>query len=246
MKSFSPETIEQMGYYVYLYVHPETRKIFYVGKGKGNRAFSHLEDESESEKTRVINALRREDCEPEIEILAHGLNDEATALKIEAAAIELLGADNLTNKVRGHDSVEHGRISVELLDAKYAKKPVEIVHPVILIRINKLYRHDMTPVELYDATRQFWVVGPRREKAKYAFAVYQGVIREVYEIHSWHPGGTFFSTREDHEPGEISDNRYEFIGDIAPASIRRKYKFKSVDHYFTKHSQNPIAYVNVE
>ncbi len=40
----------------------------------------------------------------------------------------------------------------------------------------------MTPAELYDATRASWKVGARRESAKYALAVFEGIVREVYEI----------------------------------------------------------------
>jgi len=79
---FPPEIIDQLGYYVYLYVHPKTGKVFYVGKGKGNRVFAHLKDESESEKTKVIKEIRREGLEPQIEILVHGLEDKTTSLKI--------------------------------------------------------------------------------------------------------------------------------------------------------------------
>jgi hypothetical protein len=45
----------------------------------------------------------------------------------------------------------------------------------------------MTPVELYDATRGVWRVNPSRHKAKYAFAVYEGIVKEVYEIKAWFP-----------------------------------------------------------
>ncbi|MBB6451048.1 hypothetical protein HNR44_003042 [Geomicrobium halophilum] len=45
-KTFSKEMMEQWQYYVYIYVDPDTLEIFYVGKG--NRAFSHLEDKSDT------------------------------------------------------------------------------------------------------------------------------------------------------------------------------------------------------
>jgi len=46
--SFSQKTIEELGYYVYVYSDPDTHKPFYVGKGKGNRAFDHLYSEGDS------------------------------------------------------------------------------------------------------------------------------------------------------------------------------------------------------
>ncbi len=44
MKKLAPGVIEKLGYYVYAYVNPFDNTIFYVGKGKGNRVLSHLED----------------------------------------------------------------------------------------------------------------------------------------------------------------------------------------------------------
>jgi len=37
--SFSNAVIEQLSYYVYLLIDPRTDKVFYVGKGAGNRIF---------------------------------------------------------------------------------------------------------------------------------------------------------------------------------------------------------------
>mgnify|MGYP000848093553 CR=1 FL=1 len=55
---FSSPVIHELKYYVYIYSHPITDEIFYVGKGKGNRAFSHLEDKSESEKVQHEICIR--------------------------------------------------------------------------------------------------------------------------------------------------------------------------------------------
>ena len=56
---FSSEVIRKIGYYVYLLTDPITNEIFYVGKGKGNRVFSHLKDQNNNPKTRplLLNAL---------------------------------------------------------------------------------------------------------------------------------------------------------------------------------------------
>lgn len=43
-RHFSKETINALKYYVYVYSDPDTNKPFYVGKGKENRVFNHLND----------------------------------------------------------------------------------------------------------------------------------------------------------------------------------------------------------
>ena len=96
IKNFSPNTINALEYYVYVYSDPDTKEPFYVGKGKGNRVFTHLDEQSENDKVHKINEIRERGEEPIIEILAHGLDNE-TALKVEAAAIDLIGIKNLTN-----------------------------------------------------------------------------------------------------------------------------------------------------
>ena len=41
---FTPEVIEQLQYYVYRLIDPRTGQTFYVGKGKGNRLYAHIND----------------------------------------------------------------------------------------------------------------------------------------------------------------------------------------------------------
>src|SRR5262245_6652747 len=76
---------ERLGYYVYLYVDPRSNKPFYVGKGKGQRVLAHLSASGESRKAQVIAELKALGLQPRLEILAHALPSEETALRIEAA-----------------------------------------------------------------------------------------------------------------------------------------------------------------
>ncbi len=123
-------------------------------------------------------------------------------------------------------------------------KVTAITEPALLIRINQMYSPGMSKQALYEATRGVWVIGERREKVLYAFSVAEGVIREVYEIHSWHPAAsTPYSTRPLHDVDY--KGRWEFIGDLAPSAIREKYIGCSVADYFPKGAANPIMYVNV-
>ena len=243
MNKLTQAVIEQLGYYVYLYINPFTGKIFYVGKGQGNRVLSHLDDESESKKNKIIQEIRERGKEPKIEILVHGLESEDEALRMEASAIDLLGVHELTNQVRGYHSTTVGRAPLVELIPLYESEKVVVDDLVILIRINQLYRFDMTKLELYEATRGVWRISDRREDARFALAVLRSIVREVYEIEQWFPAGTTeYKTRDKSEiyrPG-----RWEFTGQIAPQEIRDKYINKSVEDYFPLRAQNPIKYVN--
>ena len=244
--NFSPKTIEALGYYVYVYSDPDTKKPFYVGKGKGNRAFQHLDDQSENDKVRKIAEIKARGKEPLIEILVHGL-DEETALKVEAAAIDLIGIDHLTNQQRGHDSSTYGKIEVSMLEARYVRKKLsleDIKHNVILIRINKLYRNDMTPLELYEATRGYWHVNSQQAyKVEYVFSIYDGMVIEIYQPMQWFPGLSTFTTRQELVTEERCKPRYEFVGKIADADVRDLYVGKSVADFFSRGEQNPVKYI---
>lgn len=244
---FKPEVSALLKSYVYLYIDPRTNTPFYVGKGVGNRAFSHLNDKSdlsleEEAKCRTIDDIRRAGLEPRIEILRHGLTDDQAAL-VEAAVIDAFGLSCLTNKIRGYHSNSFGRVSVEEVLLNQTAKPADIQEPSVLIIVNRLYRSDMTPDELYEITRRSWKVGVRREKAAYAFAIYQGIVREVYQVDEWRCAKSSRSTIQTEE-GYAHDGRWEFVGSIAPAYLRDRYLRKSVRELLGKASQNPIRYVN--
>lgn len=242
VKQFSKEVINKLKYYVYMYSDPETDEIFYVGKGIGNRVFSHLIDPDDTEKGKYIKRILDRGQEPKIEILTHGLEDERTALKVEAAIIDLIGKEKLTNRVRGWQSGVFGRVEVNQLVSHYDREKVTIDEPAVLIRINNFFRYDLTDIELYDTTRGVWRIGNKREKVKYAFAVYDGIVHEVYRVMAWFPAGSTLNTRGNHE--NEKERRWEFVGRIAEETVREKYLRKSVEHYFKSGAQNPIRYVN--
>ncbi|MDN3676290.1 hypothetical protein QWY90_03080 [Flavobacterium paronense] len=248
--NFSPSIIDDLKYYVYLYSHPITHEVFYVGKGKGNRVFAHLLDQTESQKVLFIKSLELQGLKPKIEILVHGLEDEELALRVESSVIDLIGIHNLTNKQNGYKSATFGRMSIDQVTALYHKQKGDIDDAVILIRINQAFRYSMPENELYEYTRGRWVLNPQRaKKAKYAFAVYQGVVQEVYEILDWYKAGSTNSIRLEDTQSEFNtieslEGRFEFVGNIAPKKIRDKYRYISVEHYFKRGNSNPIMYIN--
>ncbi len=245
LRSLKPGMAEKLGYYVYLYVDPRDEKVFYIGKGKGERCLDHLLEDDDHPKVNRIREILDAGLEPKIEILAHGIATSEEAYLVEAAAIDLIGLKELTNKVTGHNSLLYGRKSLKELEVFYCPMNADIPDPVVLIRINELYRNGMSAQELYDATRGVWVLSLERARgAKYVFAVFEGIVKEVYEPELWQDAQVDgYETRKDLTP-EDGKGRIEFIGKVAPKAIRSKYIDKSVAGSFTFGSQNPCKYIN--
>lgn len=241
--NLSPKVIEHLGHYVYLYVDPRDQTIFYVGKGSGSRCLHHLSEKGENDKLMKIASIRGDGLEPRIDILVHGLPSAGAALQLEAAVIDLIGRDLLTNRVGGWRSEAFGRMDLKQIVSLYDPKQIDITEPALLIRISQKFHYGMRPVELYDATRGIWRIGPDRGKAQLAFSVFQGVVREVYQIATWLPAGSTFYTRDE----DLKDpERWEFVGAVAGDSVRRKYLDGSVAHYFPPNAQTPFIYVNIK
>ncbi len=235
------EVAEKLGHYVYLYIDPRNGQVKYVGKGFGNRTVSHLEDKRESAKTGWLQELRSSGHEPRIDILARNLTEEQSLL-VERSIIDLIRTISLTNLVRGH-STEHGRENLREIIIRETAAEADISHPVLLFRIGRTFKPDMTKKEVYEMTRGVWVVGQkRRQKALYAFGVSGGIVRGVFQVEKWHKaGGTEYRFRKNITP---NPNRWEFSGCEAPEKIVDLYIHKSVRKYFKKGMQNPVVFID--
>jgi len=233
--NLSQNTIEKLGSYVYLLIDPRNNKIFYVGKGKGNRINQHLlgaldDNTKETEKIKRIREIQNAKLEVKHTVLRHELTDKE-ALEVESAVIDVLGKDNLTNIVKGHNSEDKGIMELEDIKIKYEAEEANIEEPAILININNLYQRDMSEKEIYDATRKSWKISISHvSDIKIACSVYRGIIREVFTINRWLPSP------------EVK-GRYMFEGKVAPKNVREKYINKSISKYWKKGSRNPIKYV---
>lgn len=81
-------------YYVYQLVDPRTDQPFYIGKGKGRRAKTHLWEVPETRnqhKENKIASIRANGLEPKIEYIAENIVDEQLAYTIEATLIAKYG-----------------------------------------------------------------------------------------------------------------------------------------------------------
>lgn len=236
VQKFPPLVAEQIGHYVYILTDPANGERFYVGKGTGDRIFAHVreavEKPCENEKLQRIRDIKARGQEVRYEVVRYGLS-EKEAFEVEAAIIDLF--PQLTNEQVGHEADERGLMSVSEIVAKYEAEPIEITEPAILFIVNKGFERNITLEQLYEVTRGFWSLGERRNKAEYAFAVKNSIVRQVYKIDAWKlvKEGRLEAKRQD---------GWQFSGEIA--YDMQRYVGRSVTSYITRGAQNPIRYVN--
>ena len=240
--AITPDVANALGVYVYAYIDPRDESVFYIGKGVGARATDHLFDKTESEKVARISGIIAAGLEPRIDIVAHQLRDDLEASRVEAASIEIIGVGNLTNIVRGRFSAHLPRRPLGDFIMEHAPQKAEVTDPSLLIRINREFKYGMSTEALYESTRGIWVIGERRNRAKFAMAVYAGIIREIYEIESWHRAGTTrYVTRSQAEFAKHQSKRWEFVGRVASEPERSRYVGCSVFHLFRSGQQSPVV-----
>lgn len=252
-EGFAPGAAEQLDAYAYLLVDPRSRRPFYAGKGRGGRCFAHLKAARNTRRAKrgdFVKLVRIRQIEKsvravQIKILRHGLDDQ-TAFEVESAAIDLLGFDDLSNLVEGAHARSRGDMTVREVNALLGACPVRIArgHRVILIRVARAFRRGMSDEEVYKITRGFWKVArkwakPRSEDSpQYAFAVFGGVVRAVYEISRWRE-----PTRRELRENPGRRGRLGFIGHVDHA-MENRYVGGDVAEYLSPSAQNPITYVN--
>ena len=260
--SFSEKAIESLnGFYVYALIDPRNEKVFYIGKGTGNRVFSHeIESgksrESEKKKIQQIREIENSGYSVKRLIVNWGLS-ENEAFVAEATLINLLNRMpdiQLTNEVSGHHV--HESLTTEEFELQYGAVPLEkedIRHSILVIKINKLYRRGMSEEELYDAVRGFWAASLKSieaRKVKYVFGVYNGLIVGVYKPDVWHYGYEMIDipqrgilTPEDYE--RIKNRVYFVCNDYRNLDDEGQfYLHKSIAKLKVNQSaQNPITYL---
>lgn len=252
MTKFKPFLSEQLGWYVYALRDPRDKHIFYVGKGNGNRVYAHAESATATsgtesvkvnEKIELIKSIISSGSEVEAFIIQHAIPSENQAYAIECALLDfsdLKGVVDLLNLVSGRHSHMLGLMSVDSVISLYdAPKAPPIIEPTLLIRIPKLWTPQMTKQEIYEATHAWWRVGPRREKAKYAFSVNYGVIRGVYRIGEWRLRR---NGDRDWKDDIGKKPRWGFEGDTAPEMAQ--FLNTSVRHLFKRGDASPVKYLN--
>jgi uncharacterized protein len=237
---------EDLQSYVYLYVDPRNDEIFYVGKGEGDRVFSHLVEaqktEKKSEKLNRIRDIWNSGNDVILRLHRHGLTS-AEAFHVEASLIELF--PDATNEVEGYQSISFGdRLVSDVINEKQ-RLQANIDFPAVLINIRKEWlrirpraSRAVDAGQLLESTRTAWDIQPSRHKTvKHAISVAFGLVREVYNIREWLPATV-------NADGTLrpEDGRWMFKGDVA--SDKRHLVGTAIDHLQKPGAQNPIKWLD--
>jgi hypothetical protein len=209
---------------------------FYVGRGHGDRVFSHAAGkwnptDSEDEgtlKLKTIRSIKNAGFQVEHVIHRHGM-DEHTAREVESALIDAY--PGLTNAQRGEES-NRGVMHAEEVIRVYEAPEADFQHKLILINVNETIEYR----EPIDAVRYAWSIRPdRANKADYVLAVRRGLIVGAFKV-----DGRWLEATPDNFPSFplVKGGKYGFQGHEAPDDIKHLYLQKRAPKFYG----NPIRY----
>lgn len=249
---FSNEVISKLDHYVYRLVDPRNGQTFYVGEGCGNRVFNHAnavdetfytssfateqdkktDDNDDPAKIKRIKEIKQTGLQV-IHIIQRWGMDQKTAFEVEAAFIDYFGLQELTNKVKGHDSNRGMRWTDEL--EREFTTPVfeenENTPKYMIIKI-KDYWINYNGGDIYKTVRGNWVIDVNKaNRYKYVLAVKYGLVVGVFEINE-----NGWKKNEDGKRGH-------FDGKEASKEVAALFMNKKIPERFRKKgSVNPTLY----
>jgi uncharacterized protein len=246
-KQFSEFVAHKLGHYVYRLIDPRNGTTFYVGRGRGNRVFSHAagqenptdSEDNEALKLRTIWAIRNAGFEVQHVIHRHGM-DEDTAREVEAALIEAYtGVTNIQGGFDGSRGVMHAEEVIRVYEAPEA----EFQHNVILINVNRSSEDQ----DLLDAVRYAWRIAPlKARRFDYVLAVRRGLIIGAFTATEWLPATKENFPDFNRDGYGPREGRYGFRGCEAPEDVKQLYLQKRVpDEHRKPGAANPIRYITV-
>ena len=114
------------------------------------------------------------------------------------------------------------------------------------VNLNDEEFDNLTQDELYDGYRGIWRISKTKcLKLKYAFAIHNNIIKNVYLIDEWHSGNTTkYKTRKFNSNDPKIKKRIEFTGKIA--FDIQCFIGKDISTYYSRGEANPIKYMDLE
>ena len=240
---FSTEVIKQLQYYVYRLIDPRDGQTFYVGKGKGNRVFAHVNDalkdfegekyEVENEddislKIKQIREIKNSGLKVIHVIQRYGLT-EKEAFEVEAAIIDCFaGLTNIQSGISSDRGVNNAEVLQRILSLEEFDDIDDLDYCLIKINNNENITERGS---IYEAVRKHWKVNLNRiQKIPYVLAVNFGVVIGVFKAKKW-----YYS--------EDVPERCMFDGEEAESEIKELFINKRIPkHYMKKGMVSPVLY----
>jgi len=263
---FDEKTQQELKGYVYLLLDPQDDKPFYVGKGRNNRIFEHINraltdsDISTLKYDKIREIVDDKKQTVKHVIVRHGLTD-SEAFQIEASLIDSLNycGLELSNQQGGHNSIDKGLMTSEEIIRLYNAQPLDnIENDCVLININKTYVRGNGTNAIYQATKETWFIEKNKVgHLKYVLSEYRGLIVEVFEVdnNGWYQklrpknktirdnnGNPVLDEKGNKRKEIVQATGFGFNGKPAPKEIRDLYINKSVAHKKSKGQANVIRY----
>lgn len=245
---FKPSVISELQFYVYCLVDPRDNRIFYIGKGCGNRVFQHANDaistNDDNLRLEIIRDIISKGYSVKYFIIRHKLT-EAVAYQIESTLIDFLTFKDfnlttvLTNIQSGYHQWNEGIKSIEDIIALYDCNPLNVVGSdrLMIVKLNKTYEGKSSEKiyqrdSMYEKVRKYWKLNPEKaRRVDFVLAVFKGIVRAVYKPDEWYAV---------QDPNLFSGTRYVFEGKEIKNS---PYLNKDVSEYVK--GMNPVQYINI-
>ncbi|MBR5090551.1 MAG: GIY-YIG nuclease family protein [Ruminiclostridium sp.] len=241
---FSENSINDLKNYVYILVDPRDERIFYVGKGTGNRVFTHENEIGSSPKNDVINEILSLGLKVKKYIVHSGLK-ESEAFAAETALNNILrylniGLTNLQTAINLTDEcclVEE----YERLHSKNALTKDDFSelssYRVAFLNFNPISRKNTWSEFEYESTmQQSFRFYKQSELPDIVFVVRNGVIYSCYRVNTWRKEkktsgnitrtySTYYIDKIENDSELLSKYRYSNISKIVAKTSRKRVFF---------------------
>jgi len=186
---------DEIGNYVYSLSDPETNKIFYIGRGVGNRVFQHTKNADDlniapTDKIEKIRKIHSKNKQVVTHIIQHQLSEDE-AKKVECALLDLMKllGNDLTNIQGGYNSEEYGLMTTEEVERKYCLEKIDLLPKgFIAININKSYKLGNGKEGIYQATKEAWVINKSKlSKITQVLSEFKRRVVGIFKVNDWYP-----------------------------------------------------------
>jgi hypothetical protein len=241
--SFPSGVAAKLGAYAYLLVDARTGRPFFVGRGRGDRCFRHVEAArtapspdtpatgTDDDRFPGLDRIREAESDGRpvrVDILRHGLTG-AEADLVVAAVDDALGLGQATRL--GAQRVPAVELGARLAKRAKIKRP----HQVVLLRVGA---HGTDSG--YAAVRHGWRIGRRWvdpasvRSPRWALVVSGDLVEAAYRIDRWEPAPA--------TPATGTVERWSFVGERDP-ELEERYWGRSVAAYHGTGTPSQVTYV---